>query len=53
MLDKKYNHKEVENGKYQMWIKNHCFDAGDKSKDAFTIVIPPKDHLQLLFRHQM
>ena len=41
MLDKKYNHKEVENGKYQMWLKNHCFDAGDKSKDAFTIVIPP------------
>ena len=41
MLDKKYNHKEVENGKYQMWLKSHCFDAGDKSKDAFTIVIPP------------
>ncbi len=41
MLDKKYNHKEVENGKYEMWLKSHCFDAGDKSKDAFTIVIPP------------
>ena len=41
MLDKKYNHKEVEEGKYDFWIKSHAFDAGDKSKDPFCIVIPP------------
>ena len=41
MLDKKYNHKEVENGKYAAWMKSHLFEAGDKSKEPFTIVIPP------------
>ena len=41
MLDKKYNHKEVENGKYDAWMKSHLFEAGDKSKEPFTIVIPP------------
>ncbi len=41
MLDKKYNHKEVEEGKYDFWIKSHAFEAGDKSKDPFCIVIPP------------
>ncbi len=41
MLDKKYNHKAVEEGKYDFWIKSHAFDAGDKSKDPFCIVIPP------------
>ncbi len=41
MLDKKYNHKEVENGKYDTWMKSHLFEAGDKSKEPFTIVIPP------------
>ncbi len=41
MLDKKYNHKEVEEGKYDFWLKNHVFDSGDKSKDPFCIVIPP------------
>ncbi len=41
MLDKKYNHKEVEEGKYDFWIKSHAFDSGDKSKDPFCIVIPP------------
>ena len=41
MLEKKYNHKEVENGKYDAWMKSHLFEAGDKSKEPFTIVIPP------------
>ena len=41
MLDKKYNHKAVENGKYDAWMKSHLFEAGDKSKEPFTIVIPP------------
>ena len=41
MIEKKYSHKEVEEGKYDFWIKSHCFDSGDKSKDPFCIVIPP------------
>ncbi len=41
MLDKKYDSKSVEDGKYDKWIKNKYFEAGDTSKDPFTIVIPP------------
>ena len=41
MLDKKYNHKEVEKGKYDFWLKNNLFKSGDKTKDPFCIVIPP------------
>ncbi len=41
MLDKKYNHVMVENGKYDMWLKNGYFEAGDLNKEPFCIVIPP------------
>lgn len=41
MLDTKYNHLKVEQGKYEEWEKNKYFEAGDKSKEAFCIVIPP------------
>jgi len=42
MLDKKYNHKEVEKNKYDFWLQNDFFKAGkDKSKEPFCIVIPP------------
>ncbi len=42
MLDKKYNHLNVENGKYDFWLKNKYFEAGkDIDKIPFTIVIPP------------
>lgn len=41
MLDKKYNHKEVEKGKYQTWLENKYFESGDKSKEPYCIVIPP------------
>ena len=41
MLEKKYDHKEVENGKYDRWVKNNYFKAGDLTKEAFSIVIPP------------
>ncbi len=37
----KYDFKEVENGKYEFWLKGGFFEAGDKSKEPFTIVIPP------------
>ena len=42
MLDKKYNHKEVEENKYDFWMKKDYFKAdSDKSKEPFCIVIPP------------
>lgn len=41
MLDKKYDHKQVENGKYDKWLKHNLFKTGDLSKEAFCIVIPP------------
>ena len=37
----KYNHKKVEEGLYDFWMKNKYFCAGDLSKKPFTIVIPP------------
>ena len=40
-LKPKYDFKEVENGKYDFWLKKGFFEAGDKSKEPFTIVIPP------------
>lgn len=42
MLDKKYDHKRIETGKYEFWLKNEYFKAGkDKSKKPYCIVIPP------------
>ena len=32
MLDKKYNHKLVEEGKYKSWVDKKAFEAGDKKK---------------------
>ncbi|MGM9969554.1 MAG: valine--tRNA ligase [Anaeroplasma sp.] len=40
-LKTKYDFKEVENGKYDFWLKGGFFEAGDKDKEPFTIVIPP------------
>ncbi len=37
----KYNHLEVEEGKYKKWLDGKYFESGDKSKEPFTIVIPP------------
>ena len=41
MLEPKYNHLEVEKGKYETWKEKGYFNSGDKSKIPFTIVIPP------------
>ena len=42
MLDKKYDHKIVEENKYDFWKENGFFEAGkDKSKVPFCVVIPP------------
>ena len=41
MLEKKYNHKEVEKNKYKKWLDEGYFKSGDKTKKPFTIVCPP------------
>ncbi len=41
MLDKHYDHLKVEEGKYEKWVKAGYFTAGDKTKQPFSIVIPP------------
>ncbi|MGM9970843.1 MAG: valine--tRNA ligase [Anaeroplasmataceae bacterium] len=40
-LKAKYDHKEVEAGKYDFWLKGGFFEAGDESKQPFTITLPP------------
>ena len=40
-LKNKYNHLEVEEGKYNTWVERGYFTSGDKSKEPFSIVIPP------------
>lgn len=40
-MSSKYDHSEVEKGKYQYWLEGGFFEAGDVSKKPFTIVIPP------------
>ena len=42
MLDKKYNHQEVEKNKYEYWKSKNYFNADlTSSKEPFCIVIPP------------
>ena len=41
MLEKRYNHQEVEKDKYQKWKEAGYFASGDISKKPFSIVIPP------------
>lgn len=41
MLDKKYNHKQVEENKYKTWLEKDYFKSGDLTKEPFCIVIPP------------
>ena len=41
MLDKKYNHEEVEKNKYNIWKEKGYFNSGDKTKPGYCIVIPP------------
>ena len=41
MLDKRYSPKDVEQGKYDSWKEKGYFTAGDKSKNPFSMVIPP------------
>ena len=41
MLDKKYNHKEVEKDKYNNWKNKGYFESGNLDKKPYCIVIPP------------
>ena len=41
MLDKKYNHLEVEKNKYDNWREKGYFTSGNLKKKPFCIVIPP------------
>ena len=42
MLDTKYNHLEVEKGKYEKWLKKDYFKCDEKSnKKPYCIVLPP------------
>ena len=40
-LKPKYDFKEVENGRYETWLKANYFSTGDLKKNPYTIVIPP------------
>ena len=41
MLDKKYNHLSVEEGKYENWKSKGYFEPTNNNKGKFSIVIPP------------
>ncbi len=41
LLEPKYDFKKVEEGKYNFWLEGGFFTSGDKTKEPFTIVIPP------------
>ena len=41
MLDTKYDHISVEKDKYEKWKNNGYFKCGNKSKNPYSIVIPP------------
>lgn len=41
MIDSKYNHNKVEEGKYKWWKEKGLFEPSDKRKEPFSIVIPP------------
>ena len=41
MLDKKYDHISVEEGKYDSWNEKGYFNSGDLSKKPYCVVIPP------------
>lgn len=41
MLESKYNHKEVEDGRYSYWMDKGYFISGDKIKTPYSMVLPP------------
>ncbi len=41
MLEKKYDHKKVEENKYEYWLNNGYFKCGDETKKPYSIILPP------------
>ena len=41
MLESKYNHKKIEEGKYEKWLEKGYFKCGDKEKKPYSIILPP------------
>ena len=41
MLEKKYDHLQVEKDRYNWWLEHKYFECGDTSKKPYSIVIPP------------
>ena len=40
-LKTKYDFLEVEEGRYELWLKNRYFESGNLAKKPFCLVIPP------------
>ena len=41
MLSTKYDHKLVEESKYEIWKSRGYFSSGDETKKPFTMILPP------------
>ncbi len=41
MLEAKYNHNSVEEGKYEKWLEKKYFEVNKNNGEAFSVVIPP------------
>ncbi len=41
VMDKTYNHQLVEKGKNKKWIEKKYFSTHNKSKEPFSIILPP------------
>ncbi len=41
VLAKRYDHREVEEGKYAFWVKEKLFQLDPSRQETYTIVIPP------------
>ncbi len=40
-LAAKYDHRAVEDDRYEQWVEKGYFTAGEQGKEPFTVVIPP------------
>jgi len=40
-LEKRYDHKTIEQNKYRFWLERGYFQTGDPAKPRFSMVIPP------------
>lgn len=40
-METKYNHKQVEKGKNNIWIENEVFKSNETKKKNYSIVLPP------------